>query len=187
MVERLGVLGGTFDPPHIAHLLAALDVRRALDLDRVLLVVANEPWQKVGARPVTPAADRLAMVEAAVADVDGLEASGIEIDRGGPSYTADTLTELTELGRELFLIVGADVDLDTWVRSDDVRRLAQLVVVTRPGGVAPVHSRVVEIPALDVSGSALRHRMAEGRSVRFLVPDGALRCIRERGLYAVGG
>ncbi|HEX7167817.1 MAG TPA: adenylyltransferase/cytidyltransferase family protein, partial [Acidimicrobiales bacterium] len=91
---RIGVLGGTFDPVHIAHLVSAVNVRAALGLDRVLLVVANEPWQKVGTRPISPAADRLAMVEAAVAGVDGVEASAIEIARGGPSYTADTIAAL---------------------------------------------------------------------------------------------
>ncbi len=81
--ERLGIFGGTFDPPHIGHLVAAINVRHTLALDRVLLTVANVPWQKVGSRPLSPADDRLAMVEAAVADVDGLEASSIEIERGG--------------------------------------------------------------------------------------------------------
>ena len=91
---RLGILGGTFDPVHVGHLVAAVNARYELDLDRVLLVVANEPWQKVGSRPVTPAADRLALVQAAVEGVEGLEASAIEIERGGLSYTADTVAEL---------------------------------------------------------------------------------------------
>jgi len=92
--RRLGILGGTFDPVHVGHLVAAVNARHELGLDQVLLVVANEPWQKVGNRPVTPAADRLALVEAAVEGVEGLESSGIEIERGGPSYTADTVAEL---------------------------------------------------------------------------------------------
>src|SRR5881628_2444235 len=91
---RIGVFGGTFDPVHIGHLVAAVNVRHALRLDRVLLVVANVPWQRAGARVVTPAEDRLAMVAAAVEGIDGLEASALEIDRGGQSYTADTLAEL---------------------------------------------------------------------------------------------
>jgi nicotinate-nucleotide adenylyltransferase len=188
-MERVGVLGGTFDPIHIAHLVAAVNARHALSLDRVLLVVANEPWQKVDEREVTPAADRLALVEAAVAGVEGLEASRVEIDRGGLSYTVDTLEALQAPDRELFLIVGADVDIDTWKRADDVRRLAQLVVVTRPGDAPPRRSEatVVDIPALAISGSYLRERLAKGEPVDFLVPDRVLRCIRERGLYAVGG
>ncbi|HZN14456.1 MAG TPA: nicotinate-nucleotide adenylyltransferase [Acidimicrobiales bacterium] len=184
MSRRVGVFGGTFDPIHIAHLVAALEVRHALGLDEVLLVVANEPWQKSG-RALTPAEDRLAMVEAAVADVDGLQASRIEIDRGGVSYTVDTLHELA--GDDLFLIVGSDVDLDTWKQADDVRRLAQVVVVTRPGSPPPADGVVVEIPALNVSASDLRRRLAEGRPVEFMVPKPVLRIIRDRGLYAGGG
>ena len=168
---RLGVLGGTFDPIHIGHLAVAVDVRHDWGLDRVLLVVANSPWQKEGTRPISPAEDRYAMVAAAVADYEGIEASRIEIDRGGPSYTVDTLEELAADDRELFLIVGTDVadDLDTWVRADDVRRLATLVVVARD---------------LHVSSSDLRARVRDGRPLDVLVPSGALRVIRERGLYA---
>ncbi|MBV9255052.1 MAG: nicotinate-nicotinamide nucleotide adenylyltransferase, partial [Actinobacteria bacterium] len=117
---KLGVLGGTFDPVHIGHLVAAVNARHTLDLDQVLLVVANVPWQKAGARVITPAPDRLAMVRAAVDDVDGLEASDLEIARGGESYTVDTLAELQRIhpGAELYLIVGADLvaELDTWER-----------------------------------------------------------------------
>jgi len=171
---------------------AAVNVRHALDLDRVLLVVANAPWQK-SAQPVTPAADRLAVVEAAVAGTAGVEASSIEIDRGGDSYTADTLEHLVEedAGRELFLVVGADVaaDLHTWRRPDVVARLATLVVVSRGGSpdVDPGPRWRVEhvrIPALDISSSDLRARAADGRPLDHLVPLPAIACIRERGLYA---
>jgi nicotinate-nucleotide adenylyltransferase len=182
-MTRVGVLGGTFDPIHIAHLVAALEARHALRLDRVLLVVANEPWQKVGDHEITPAKDRLAMVEAAVADIEGLEASRIEIDRGGASYMADTLATLAGEDVELFLIVGSDVDLDTWVRADEVRRLATIVVVPRPGDVPPAGATVVEMPALEISASDLRRRLADGRPVEFLIPPAVLRSIRERGLY----
>src|SRR6187549_948335 len=134
--ERIGVFGGTFDPPHVGHLVAAVNVRHSLSLDRVLLMVANDPWQKSGSRCISDAADRLAMVEAAVAGVDGLEAGAAEIERGGTSYTADTLATLSSDGsRELFLIVGSDAaaGLATWERGDEVRRLSTVVVVTRPG------------------------------------------------------
>jgi nicotinate-nucleotide adenylyltransferase len=190
-VERLGVFGGTFDPPHIGHLVAAVNARQALSLDRVLLVVANLPWQKAD-RPVTAAEHRFAMVAAAVAGHDGLEASRIELDRGGVSYTADTLEALADAGdRELFLIVGSDVGrlLATWDRPDVVRRLATLVVVDRPGAPDPVLGagwRVegVEIPPLGVSGSDLRRRAAEGLPLDWLTPDPVIAYIRGRGLYA---
>ena len=136
--ERLGVFGGTFDPVHVGHLVAAVNVRHELTLDRVLFVVANKPWQK-GERVVAGADDRAAMVEAAVEDVAGLEVSRLELDRGGPSYTVDTLEPLAERGAELFLIVGADAaaSIETWHRVDAVRRLATLVVVTRAGWEMP--------------------------------------------------
>ena len=107
--RRIGVFGGTFDPPHVGHLVTAVNVRHALDLDVVLLVVASDPWQK-SHRELTPAADRLAMVEAAVGDVAGLEASDLELRRGGRSYTADTLAELGRFhpGAELVLVLGID-------------------------------------------------------------------------------
>jgi len=171
---------------------AAVNVRHALALDRVLLVVANQPWQKSGRR-LTPAADRLAVVEAAVGGTPGIEASSAEIDRGGDSYTADTLEELVDedAGRELFLVVGADVatELGTWRRTDVVARLATLVVVSR-GGSSPVEVgppwRVhqVRIPALEISSSDLRARAADGRPLDHLVPMAAVARIRERGLYA---
>jgi nicotinate-nucleotide adenylyltransferase len=171
---------------------AAVNVRHALALDRVLLVVANAPWQKSG-RPITPAADRLAMVQAAVAGSDGLEASSVEIDRGGDSYTADTLEQLAaeEPSRELFLVVGADVaaELDTWRRTDVVARLATLVVVSRGGSPAveigpPWRVEHVQIPSLEISSSDLRARAADGRPLDHLVPQAVIDCIRERGLYA---
>jgi nicotinate-nucleotide adenylyltransferase len=195
MTVRLGVLGGTYDPVHVGHLVAAVNVRHALQLDTVLLVVAGEPWQKVGTRPISPAADRLALVAAAVGDVEGLEASDIEIRRDGPSYTADTLRELRDAHAgdvELFLIVGGDVaaSLDTWEHVDVVRSLATLVVVNRPGTpsvprLEPAWNvETVDIPNLEISSSDLRARAADGRPLDYLVPGAAVRCIRERGLYA---
>lgn len=193
---RIGVLGGTFDPIHVGHLVAAVNARHALGLDVVLLVVANQPWQKTATRPVTPAADRLAVAAAAVEGVSGIEASAVEIERGGPSYTADTLAELSAChpGASLHLIVGADLaeELPTWERLDDVRRASTLVIVNRPGAARPPpldgwEVATVEIPALDVSSTDLRARLADGRPLDYLVPGSAVRCMRERGLYAGGG
>jgi nicotinate-nucleotide adenylyltransferase len=193
--ERIGILGGTFDPVHVGHLVAAVAARDTLGLDRCLLVVANEPWQKVDTRAVTPAEARLAVVEAAIDGVQGLEASRIEIDRGGPSYTADTVAALRSghPGAELFLVVGSDIvpDLGTWRRVEELRESVVLAVVDRAGAPAlpdPPGWRVrrVQIPVLDVSSSDLRDRLARGRPVDFLIPDAAIRCIRARGLYALG-
>ena len=190
--ERLGVLGGTFDPPHHGHLVAAADVRRALRLDRVLMVVANVPWQKVGSRQISPPEQRLAMVEAAIEGVDGLEASSIELARGGHSYTVDTLTELRDLdpSARLFLILGADAagGLATWERADELPRLATLVLVDRPGLACPPPPpswafERVSIPRLDVSSTDLRRRVAEGRPLAGLTPVGVATAVERFGLY----
>lgn len=192
VAQRIGVFGGTFDPPHVGHLVTAVDVRHTLDLDRVLLVVANRPWQKVGSREISPAIDRLAMVEAAVAGVEGLEASSIEIDRGGDSYTADTLAGLhaRDPEAELFLVLGADAaaGLATWERADEVRTSSTLVVVDRPGsreaavpeGWQWVH---VEVPRLEVSSTDLRARVRDDRPLDYLLPRDVIACVRERRLY----
>ena len=192
MTARIGVLGGTFDPIHIGHLVVAVNAKHALSLDRVMLVVANEPWQKVGARELTPARDRLAVATAAVAGVEGVEVSDIEIERGGTTYTADTLEDLAALHPEaqLFLIVGTDVadDLHTWKRVEVIQNLTTLAVVNRPGAQAVKlpdgwRTERVDIPALDVSSSEIRTRAAAGLPLDYLVPAAAIHCIRERGLY----
>ena len=189
--RRIGVFGGTFDPPHIGHLVAAVDARQALQLDVVLLVVANVPWQKVGDRAVSGADDRLAMVRAAVADRPGLEVSDLEIRRGGPSYTADTVAHLhaAEPGAALYVILGRDAaaGFTTWERHREVADGAHLVVVDRPG--PPVilspsfHWTRVDIPELEISSTELRERVASGRSIDYLTPSAVVRCISERGLY----
>ncbi len=197
MSRRIGVYGGTFDPIHVGHLVTAVNVRHLLGLDRVLLVVANDPWQKTGvARPVSAAGHRLAMVEAAVEQVAGVEASAIEIDRGGPSYTADTLVELRRADpeAELFVIMGSDAaaGLSSWERAEEVRAMATLVVVTRPGAEAEAPPAgwtflSVEVPRLEVSSTDLRARFADGRPLDWLVPEAVVRVARERRLYAAGG
>jgi nicotinate-nucleotide adenylyltransferase len=192
VAERLGIFGGTFDPPHVGHLAAAVNARHDLALDRVLLVVNNVPWQKVGSRVISPAEDRLAMVEAAVAGVPGLEACRLEIDAGGMSYTADTLATLLEEdpARELFVVLGTDAaaGLLTWERVAEVRERATIVVVDRPGSdpVPPLEGwrwEHLEVPLLEVSSTELRARAEAGRPLDFLVPDPVLDCIAERGLY----
>lgn len=171
--------------------MAALDARQALELDVVLLVVANAPWQKVGSRTVSPAEDRLTMVRAAVADAPGLEVSDIEIARGGLSYTADTLGALQrdEPDAELFLVLGNDAaaGFATWDRHEEVAQRARLVVVDRPGTPTPIDDGFswtrVDIPELEISSTELRQRVADGRSIRYLTPEGVATSIEERGLY----
>ena len=191
MGRRVGVFGGTFDPPHIGHLVAAVDALQFLNLDVVLLVVANVPWQKVGRREISSASDRLAMVEAAVADRPGVEVSDIEICRGGDSFTADTLAQLRsrEPDIELFVILGNDAaaGFATWERHDEVAEIAQLVVVDRPGTPTPIDDDFnwtrIDIPELEISSTELRQRVADGRSIDYLTPPAVVSCISERGLY----
>lgn len=185
---KIGIFGGTFDPIHVGHLVAAMNARHTLALDRVLMVVAHMPWQKVGTREITPSDVRFGMVEASVATLDGLEASSIEIDRGGDSYTIDTIETIraAEPDAEIFLIVGSDVApaLNTWHRFEDVRREVKLAIVDRPGSLAarpPAewNYEMVEAPLIDLSSTQLRLRMVDGSPVRFLVPDPALPIYRD--------
>lgn len=190
-VRRLGLFGGTFDPPHVGHLVTAVNVRHALRLDIVVLMVANVPWQKAGSRPITPALDRLAMVEAAVADVPGLRAGRLEIDLGGESYTADTLVALADRypDAELFTIVGDDAaaGLSSWDRHDEVVARSTMVVVDRPGDAVDLATDVewirIEVPRLDVSSTDLRARFGDGRPLDYLVTDPVMQVIAGRGLY----
>jgi nicotinate-nucleotide adenylyltransferase len=176
----------------VGHLVTAVNVRHALALDAVVLMVANVPWQKEGSRRITDAESRFAMVEAAVAEVDGLEAGRLEIDLGGPSFTADTLAALAQRhpGAELFTVVGDDAaaGLQTWERWEDVVSSSTMVVVDRPGapvrlpaGVDWVH---VEVPHLEVSSTDLRQRVVDGRPLDYLVTQPVLDLIAERGLYS---
>lgn len=190
-MEKLGIYGGTFDPVHVGHIVAATEVRHRLGLDRVLLVPAGDPWQKQG-EVVATASDRLAMVSVAVDGVDGLEVSALEVERDGPSVTADTLDALEGADRALFLILGADAvaNLPNWKRLDDTRLLATVVVVEREGERAEPPGpgwRVehVAIPRLDVSSTDLRARLRAGEPVDGLIPPSVVALIRSRHLYTV--
>jgi nicotinate-nucleotide adenylyltransferase len=187
---KLGVFGGTFDPVHAGHVVVATETRAQLGLDRVLLVVAGDPWQKRG-RVVASAADRFGLATTAVEHLDGIEASAIEIERGEASVTADTLEALSAPGRELYLVLGADAvaNMPTWRRLDETRHLATIVVVERAGDV---HSeppgpgwRVerVSIPRLDISSTDLRERLRDGRPIDGLVPPDVVHEIHQRGIY----
>jgi nicotinate-nucleotide adenylyltransferase len=190
------VFGGTFDPPHVGHLIAACEVRDVLGLDRVLLVVANRPWQKVGTRAITDAPTRLAMGRAATVGLAGLESSDLEIRRGGDSYTADTHAELhaRHPAADLFAIMGADAaaHIDTWQRLDEVRATATIVAYDRAGGIAEERYeldddiRTIRVPRIDISSTDIRARVAQGRRNDVLCPPGVIRIIDDHGLYRDG-
>ena len=188
----MGLLGGTFDPPHLGHLAAARAVQAQLGLHRVDLLVANDPWQKSGDRTVSPAAVRLEMARALVTDTPGLGVDDREIRRGGPTYTADTLEEIhrESPNTEIFLIVGADTAgrIHSWHRPEVVLVLSTLVIVNRTdhatdiAGATSVH---VHMDPVNVSSTIIRERVTAGQSLDgFTTPDVA-RIIAEHGLYGV--
>ena len=192
--RRLGILGGTFDPPHAGHLAAALAVQTQVGLDDVVLMVANEPWQKVGDRQVTPARLRFEMTDALVQGISGLRADDREIRRGGPTFTVDTLEEILaeQPDTEIFLIVGADTAnrLETWHRASDVVSLSTIVIVNRDDSTntAPefLHdARVVNVSMnpVDVSSSAIREAIALGESIDSATSSSVESIIRDRSLY----
>jgi nicotinate-nucleotide adenylyltransferase len=190
MTRRIGLLGGTFDPPHLGHLVVAECARVELELDELRFLVAGDPWMK---STVSPAPDRIAMVEAAIAGAPGFTLDDREVDRTGPTYTADTLTELRaeEPDADWFFVLGEDAawTLPLWERVDEAFALATFVVVTRPSHDTPPRDELpgdlvhLEIPQLEVSSTQLRSRFAGRHATRYLVPDGVDRYVREHGLY----
>ncbi|MEY4401788.1 MAG: nicotinate (nicotinamide) nucleotide adenylyltransferase [Actinomycetota bacterium] len=191
------MFGGTFDPPHRGHLSVATAARDKLGLDRVLLVVANDPWKKSPGRDVTPATDRLALVRALVQGSDGrslagLEVSDAEIRRGGPSYTVVTLRELRSAhpDAELYLIIGRDLaeDLGSWHEAAQIEALATIVVVDRPGFVSEVPRgwKVLSVPPVDISSTELRAQLRGGSDVFEHLTQPVIDEIRSRELYGVG-
>jgi nicotinate-nucleotide adenylyltransferase len=191
--ERIGIFGGTFDPPHVGHLTAAVNVRHDLRLDRVLMVPAAIPWQKAHLRAISAPEHRLAMARAAFGGVDGLEVATLELDRGGESYSADTLEALQAGSPDaaLFLVVGSDIapTLDTWKRPDVLRALATIVIYERPGspGRTPPPGwdwQAVAVPQIPVSSTDVRARVRHGRPIDGLVAREVVEMIRGRGLYA---
>jgi nicotinate-nucleotide adenylyltransferase len=197
----IGILGGTFDPPHIGHLAIAEEAREALGLARVLFLPAGDPWQKAG-RAVTPAAIRVAMVEAAVAGNPAFAGETCEVERTGPTYTVETLADLATRGvaRDPWFILSAEAlaGFATWRSPERVLGLARLAVVPRgpadPGpavdafrarfAVSEERLAVLDGPRLDVSSSALRARVRAGRSIRYLVPAAVAALVAEYALYA---
>jgi nicotinate-nucleotide adenylyltransferase len=184
---RLGILGGTFDPIHLGHLILGEAAREQLGLDSVLFVPAGTQWRKAN-REIAPAEHRVAMVELAVADNPAFEVSTVEVERQGPSYTADTLEELAETpDAELFLVLGKDAyeDLPNWVRPERIRELATLAVAARNGENVTVEPPAVrlEMPEVGISATEVRQRVVAGRTIRYLVPAPVEAYIRKHGLY----
>jgi nicotinate-nucleotide adenylyltransferase len=192
-MQRIGVMGGTFDPIHHGHLVAASEVAASFDLDEVVFVPTGAPWQKVD-RAVSPAEDRYLMTVIATASDPRFSVSRVDIDRLGPTYTLDTLRDLQaaypEAG-QLYFITGADAlaQLLTWRDVAALFALAHFVGVTRPGhvladpGLPAGEVNLVEVPALAISSTEVRDRVASGRPIDYLVPEGVARYIAKRRLY----
>jgi nicotinate-nucleotide adenylyltransferase len=190
--KRLGVMGGTFDPVHHGHLVAASEVASHFHLDEVIFVPTGEPWQK-GGRPVSPAEDRYLMTVIATASNPQFSVSRIDVDRKGPTYTTDTLRDLRaeHADADLFFITGADAlsQIFSWRNAQELFDLAHFIGVTRPGhtltdpGLPAGGVSLVEVPALAISSSDCRLRVARGEPVWYLVPDGVVRYIDKRRLY----
>ena len=192
--RRVGVMGGTFDPVHHGHLVAGSEVAHIFGLDEVIFVPTGQPWQKEG-RAVSPAEDRYLMTVIATASNPRFSVSRVDIDRPGPTYTIDTLRDLREANgpdADLFFITGADAlaKMLTWHDVDKLFSLAHFIGCTRPGhrltgaGLPEGKVSLVEIPALAISSSECRNRVAAGEPVWYLVPDGVVQYIAKRGLYA---
>ncbi len=195
---KLGVLGGTFDPIHLAHLVLAERAYEQMGLDQVLWLPAGDPWRKAD-RAVSPAEHRLAMVRLAIRGNPAFQVCSLELERDGPTYSVDTLAELGQEhpDSELVFLLGWDAleDLPNWREPERLIQLARLAVASRSGEqltpdklerlLPGLAARVVwiEMPRLDISGTELRRRAAAGASLRYLVPEGVEAYIREQGLY----
>jgi len=196
--QRIGMLGGTFDPPHNAHLALAEAARATLDLDRVVFVPAGDPWRKRD-REVTPAAARVEMVRAATAHLPWASVSTVEVDREGPSYTAETLEALVRPGEEWWFILGADAlaDMPHWSEPQRILECARLAVARRPDSEGPLLSGEVRrampaiedridfvvMPQLDVSATEIRRRVASGETTDDLLPHAVREVMERLGLY----
>jgi nicotinate-nucleotide adenylyltransferase len=192
---RLGVMGGTFDPIHHGHLVAASEVQALFGLDEVVFVPTGQPWQK-DAREVSPAEDRYLMTVVATASNPGFTVSRVDIDRPGKTYTIDTLRDLhaERPDAELFFITGADAlaQILSWKDAEELFRLAHFIGVTRPGyelsesGLPADRVTLQEVPAMAISSTDCRSRVSRAEPVWYLVPDGVVQYINKYRLYAAG-
>jgi nicotinate-nucleotide adenylyltransferase len=187
-MNKIGILGGTFNPPHIGHLIMANEVKSALGLDEVRLMPTAVPPHKLAPGDAT-ADQRLKMVELAVENIDGLTAFPFEVNRGGISFTFDTMKQLSEIEPDttFYFIIGGDmIDmLPDWHRIDELITLIQFVGVGRPGTIGKTDYPVtmVEIPLIDLSSTIIRERFSENRTVQLLIPSEVEAFVREVGLY----
>lgn len=187
-MKKVGLLGGTFNPPHIGHLIMANEVKHALQLDEVRLMPTSIPPHKADPSDATPE-QRLRMVNLSVSGIDGLKASSFEVDRGGVSYTFDTMKALTEQEPDTkfhFIIGGDMIDmLHKWYKIDELLDIVTFVGVGRPGTVGETQYPItmVHIPEIDLSSTLIRSRLQTGDTVRFLVPESIEAYIRQEGLY----
>jgi nicotinate-nucleotide adenylyltransferase len=189
---RIGIMGGTFDPVHHGHLVAASEVQAQFDLDEVIFVPTGQPWQKTN-RKVSEAEDRYLMTVIATASNPRFSVSRVDIERSGITYTIDTLRDLrvAHPGAELFFITGADAleQILSWREAEELFSLAHFVGVTRPGyrlddAHLPTGSvSLIDVPAMAISSTACRERVASGLPVWYLVPDGVVQYITKRDLY----
>ena len=199
--QRVGILGGTFDPIHVGHLIIAEEAYTQLKLERVLFVPSRVPWRKAG-RELAEERDRLAMVRLAVAGNEAFCVSTVDLEREGPSYSVDTVREVVrELLEEtdLYFILGIDalMDLPYWREPGQLAELTRLVAVLRPGynlareqlerAIPRARERLVllEVPEVGISSTEIRRRVVVGQSIRYWVPDAVAAYITERRLYAV--
>lgn len=198
--RRTAILGGTFDPPHLAHLVLATNARHDLRLDEVVFVPAGDPYRKAD-RAVTSPEERLRMLRAAVADLPWATVSTVEVERDGPTYTTDTLEELARADGDWWFLLGTDAlaDLPHWKTPQRITELVRLGLALRPGrvdqmeipaatleAVPGIEDRIdsIEMPLLEISSTDLRTRISDGRPTNYLVPAAVRAVIDELGLYA---
>lgn len=198
---KIGIMGGTFDPVHLGHLIVAEEARACLELSLVLFIPVGHPWLKAEDRKVSPAASRVDMLRLAIFSNTQFQVSLLEVERAGPTYTADTLALLGQQlgeGTQLFFILGWDslAELPRWERPGELIRRCQLVAVPRPGVRPPALDALerelpgvtrnivwLERPLIGISASDIRQRVAQGRSIRYLVPEPVEEYILKHGLY----